>query len=57
LALAVTETSVEERAYEAQPPDPQTAFAAAQRDVERRLQLWDWTDDVEFLALSWVEFV
>jgi hypothetical protein len=57
LALAVTETSVEERAYEAQAPDPQTAFAAAQRDVERRLQLWDWTDDVEFLALSWVEFV
>jgi len=57
LALAVTGTSVEERADETQAPDPQTAFAAAQRDVERRLQLWDWADDVEFLALSWVEFV
>ncbi len=57
LALAVTETSVEERACEAQAPDPQISFQSARRDVENRLQLWDWTDDVEFLALSWVEFV
>lgn len=57
LALAVAGTSVEERGNETQVPDAQIAFAAAQRDVEQRLQLWDWTDDVEFLALSWVEFV
>lgn len=57
LASAVTGTSVEERAGETQMSDPQIAFAAAQRDVEQRLQLWDWIDDVEFLALSWVEFV
>ena len=57
LTTAVTATSVEERGTETQVPDPQIAFAAAQRDVEQRLQLWDWTDDVEFLGLSWVEFV
>ncbi|MFY9558163.1 MAG: hypothetical protein WAV47_25915, partial [Blastocatellia bacterium] len=57
LALAVTGTAVEERGNETEVPDAQIAFAAAQHDVEQRLQLWDWTDDVEFLALSWVEFV
>jgi ERCC4-related helicase len=57
LTLAVTGTSVEERTNETQVPDPQISFQSARRDVEDRLQLWDWTDDVEFLALSWVEFV
>jgi len=57
LPVAVTGASVEEHVNVTQVPDPQIAFEAAQRDVEHRLQLWDWTDDVEFLALSWIEFV
>jgi helicase-like protein/RNA polymerase recycling family protein len=56
LTFALTGTSVEERGTGTQVPDAQIAFTAAQRDVEQRLQLWDWTDDVEFLALRWVEF-
>jgi ERCC4-related helicase len=57
LMSATNGTSVEEHSNGTQVPDPQIAFEAAQRDIEDRLQLWDWTDDVEFLALSWVEFV
>jgi superfamily II DNA/RNA helicase len=57
LTVAITGRSVEERANDSRVPNPRIAFAAAQQDVEERLQLWDWTDDVEFLALSWVEFI
>ena len=57
LAAAVTGSSIEERGAETQAPDPRIAFTAAQRNIEQRVRLWDWTDDVEFLAMSWVEFV
>jgi len=34
-----------------------TAFGTAKRHLETKAQLWDWDDDVEFLGLSYVEFV
>lgn len=37
--------------------DLELAFQAAQQHVEQKTGLWDWSDDVEFLALSWVQFV
>jgi hypothetical protein len=37
-------------------PDPQAAFQAARRHVEKKAGVWDWADDVEFLGLSWVIF-
>ncbi|MGH6932357.1 MAG: hypothetical protein ACREEE_07975, partial [Dongiaceae bacterium] len=33
------------------------AFAKARSHLETKAQLWDWDDDVEFLGLSYVEFV
>jgi hypothetical protein len=38
-------------------PDPEHAFQAAKHYVEEKVNLWDWTNDVEFLALSWVRFI
>jgi len=57
LTTAVAGTSIEGHWSEVRVPDAHAAFEAAQRNVEERLQLWDWTDDVEFLATSWVEFI
>ena len=37
-------------------PDPSTAFRAARQHLEQTAGLWDWSDDIEFLGLSWVEF-
>jgi hypothetical protein len=37
-------------------PDSTEAFYAAKQHLEQTAALWDWTDDVEFLGLSWVEF-
>lgn len=36
--------------------DPAIAFETAKGHLEAKIGLWDWTDDVEFLSLSWVEF-
>jgi ERCC4-related helicase/HKD family nuclease len=38
------------------PGDPKKAFDVAKRYLEQKAGLWDWTDDVEFLGMSWVEF-
>jgi len=35
---------------------PAPAFETARSHLENKIGLWDWTDDVEFLSLSWVEF-
>jgi hypothetical protein len=35
---------------------PDLAFETARCHLENKVGLWDWTDDVEFLSLSWVEF-
>ncbi len=37
-------------------PDAGAAFEAARRRLEETAEVWDWTDDVEFLGLSWVVF-
>ena len=38
------------------PPDPTEAFQLARAHLEQAANVWDWTDDVEFLGVSWVEF-
>ena len=37
-------------------PDPTTAFNAAKQHLETVADLWNWEDDVEFLAMSWTQF-
>jgi len=39
------------------PPDPNKAFQTAKQYLEDKTELWDWNDDVEFLGMSWVEFI
>jgi hypothetical protein len=56
LAHAVTGIANENPGAKCTPPDPQLAFNAAKAHVEKKVGLWDWIDDVEFLGLSWVEF-
>ena len=56
LAQAVTGTALETTAAKCNPPDPSPAFNAAKAHVENEVGLWDWVDDVEFLAMSWTEF-
>ena len=38
-------------------PDPAAAFAAAKQHLEVTANLWGWTEDVEFIAMSRVVFV
>ena len=48
----------EEAGNTAEPvPDPTVAFGKARKHLEETANLWDWTDDVEFVGLSRVEFV
>jgi hypothetical protein len=57
LAEAVQGTG-EETGNTAEPaPDPTVAFAKARKHLEETANLWGWTDDVEFVGLSRVEFV
>jgi hypothetical protein len=35
---------------------PDEAFQQARTHLVKKLGLWDWDEDVEFLAMSWVEF-
>ncbi|HEV2708055.1 MAG TPA: helicase-related protein [Pyrinomonadaceae bacterium] len=57
LALAMTQDSLEEPIAEITVvPDTTLAFRAAKDYIEQKASLWEWTDDVEFLGLSWVEF-
>jgi ERCC4-related helicase/HKD family nuclease len=57
LGPALSPTSAEADASGDSTPDPGVAFRAAKSHLEQRAGLWDWADDVEFLGLSWVEFV
>ena len=56
LGPAVTREAVESPAAKIPPPDPSSAFEAAKQYLEGKLDLWDWTEEIEFLGLSWVEF-
>jgi SNF2 family DNA or RNA helicase len=38
-------------------PSVEAAFRIARQHVEQQAGIWEWSDDVEFLGLSWVEFV
>ena len=46
----------EESISEISIPDPSTAFNAVKKHLEGKAKIWDWTDDVEFVGLSWVCF-
>ena len=56
LSAAVTRQATETSAKVAAPPDAARFFELAKRNLEERLGLWDWDDDVEFIGLSWVQF-
>jgi hypothetical protein len=56
LEPAVTGASIENVGTGCTPPDSTIPFEIAKSYVETQVGLWDWTDDVEFLGLSWVEF-
>ena len=54
-SLAVSRESVDDAAR--QPAeDIEAAFACAKKHLEEKTSIWLWTDDVEFLGLSWIEF-
>lgn len=53
---AVSEVALEIDVSRCVPPDSSKAFEVARQFVEEQVGIWDWVDDVEFLALSWVEF-
>jgi hypothetical protein len=57
LEPAVNQSAAEIRQADDGIPDPSTAFRAAGKHLEETAELWDWSDDVEFVGLSWVEFV
>jgi hypothetical protein len=57
LGPAVTKEAVGGAATGASPPDPSAAFEVARRYLEAKLELWDWIEEMEFLGLSWVEFI
>jgi hypothetical protein len=40
-----------------QPPDVERLFDVARKHLESAANVWEWIDDVEFLALSRVLFV
>jgi hypothetical protein len=56
LAAAISQTAKDDSSS-ADVPCPTECFQAAQKYLENELQLWDWNDDVEFIGMSWVEFV
>jgi ERCC4-related helicase/HKD family nuclease len=56
LSLAVTRTSEKESVSDTSFADPSGAFAIAKKHLEEREKIWGWTDDVEFIGVSWVCF-
>ena len=57
LAPAITLSAAESTVSESTVPDAGAAIRAAHTYLEQKAGLWDWIDDVEFLGLSWVEFM
>ncbi len=55
-AEAVQGTGQELTEPEKPAPDPSSAYAKARKHLEETANLWDWTDDVEFIGMSRVEF-
>ena len=56
LAAAVGQPAVENPQATVRPPDPRPLFETAKKWLEDNARIWDWVDDVEFIALSWVCF-
>ncbi len=54
--VAVDAPAAESSAPPSHDCDPQIAFDAAKASLEKSLELWAWEDDVEFVAMSWVQF-
>ena len=57
VGAAVSEQSQSDPRPAADIPPPVPAFQAARQYLEQKAELWDWDDDIEFLGLSWVEFI
>jgi hypothetical protein len=57
LQPAVNQSAAEIPQGDSGVPDPSAAFRAAQKHLEETAELWEWLDDVEFIGLSWVEFL
>jgi hypothetical protein len=60
LAAAVEAVASEATGEAKEPPAAfpgDIAFKAAREHLEGKASLWDWEDDVEFIGLSWTEFV
>lgn len=56
-SAALAAISVEATGSATRPPtDVDRAFQVAKEHLESQSTVWDWDDDVEFLAASWVEF-
>jgi hypothetical protein len=54
---ALSLEAIEDGTAETALPDSSTAFAAARQHFEQRAGIWEWADDVEFVGMSWVQFV
>jgi superfamily II DNA/RNA helicase len=56
-AQAAASQDADESDSSAQPPESDRFFAAAKAHLEQTTKLWDWDEDVEFIGMSFVEFV
>ena len=56
-SLAVAREAFEDSAPPSGLPDPEESFHFAKEHLEKEAGLWEWDDDVEFLGLSWVQFI
>ncbi len=56
-AAASTLLEARDEAASGSLPASQPFFDIAKQSLENKIGLWDWEDDVEFLGLSWVEFL
>jgi superfamily II DNA or RNA helicase len=56
IGSAVTQESVQGGPPPARLPDSEDAFRTARKYLEEKAGIWEWVDDVEFLAMSWVQF-
>jgi hypothetical protein len=57
LTEAVRGSGEESAKFPGSMPDPSAAFGKARKHLEETADLWEWTDDVEFVGVSRVEFV
>ena len=57
LGPAMSEEAVQGSSPPSELPDPDAAFRAARSHLEEKARIWEWVDDIEFLAMSFVQFI